>query len=679
MLFGRCTAAWRPDVGDNRYSRSAESYDASSRSAANQRTSPPEYHETVSDLRIRVLGPVTAERGGVVLALSKARHREILGVLVAARGRPVSTRRLIDALWVDSPAGAVGSIRTFIAELRIILEPGRLARSAPLDLVTIGDGYALRLAPDAVDLWRVEQALRSTQDHSLSARVTALDTALDEWRGRALDEFRDRDWAASERAHSAELHATTVEQLAQTLLELGQPQRAIELVDRNVVQLPWREEGWRLLALGLYRCGRQAEALAVIARARTALVDQLGLDPGPALIKLERAILGHDPALIPTDNRTSNLLQTVSSSVRTNPRSQLESASTLLPLLALSGSVRAAAERRLAVIAEAEEFGDPELVARVVGGFDVPGSWTTADDPVSAAAVVEAASRALNSLRPSASPRVRARLLATIAMEARGTASRLAEAVEAERIARRLADPALLGFALSARFMQTFDRTGRAAARNELGVEIIAISVTADLPTFELEGRLIRMQALCALQDIPAAEQESDLIDALASRYDRPLASEFTSWFRFSFLGGPAPLLSSEMPGFSAGLAGLERLTRGLWSGRQDPGTPPTSASDLGPYEPWARPLLLARCGEVVAASAALAEVPDPPHDLMMEVLWCLIGHAAIATVNPTAAKRAYEALLPAAQESAAGSGAVNLGPIGPLLRRLAATMTASS
>lgn len=83
----------------------------------------------MNNLRIRVLGPVDAEHAGTPLRLSKGRHREILGILVAARGGTVSTQRLIDDLWEDTPAGAVGAVRTFIGELRRILEPDRPPRT----------------------------------------------------------------------------------------------------------------------------------------------------------------------------------------------------------------------------------------------------------------------------------------------------------------------------------------------------------------------------------------------------------------------------------------------------------------------------------------------------------------------------------------------------------------------
>lgn len=618
-------------------------------------------------MRIRVLGPIGAELADTPLRLSKARHRELLGLLAAARGRTVSTDRLVDELWEDAPPGAVGAVRTFIGELRRILEPDRPPRTPPAALVTTGGGYALRLAPDDVDLWRAEQRLRSAGDLGLDAREPVLAAALAEWHGSPFEEFRARPWAAAERARIAELRAATVEQLAHTRLELGRPQEVLALLDAHIGEHPWREEGWRLLALALYRTGRQADALALLARARSILRQDLGLDPGAGLADLEQRILRHDPALeaAPDDGGGSLLARTVAAASETGERAQLEGVARLLPVLAVSGSVRSAAEQRLAAIAAAEQSGDPELAARVIGGFEVPGSWTRADDAVSSAAVVAAAVRTLAALPPGGSARVRARLLATIAMESRGSADRLAEAVEAERIARSLHDPALLCFALSARYQQTFGTAGLAGLRAAIGTEIIAVAVEAELPTFEIQGRLVRMQALCALNDIDAAAREADLIDALAARHDRALATVFTGWFRWTFRQGPPPLAGTEMPGFRTGLPALAQLSAAVRNGAELP------EGDFGPYEPWVRPLLLARSGRRVEARAALDVVPEPPHDLLLEVLWFLTGLAALETGHPEALRRAHGAVLPAAHERAAGSGAIDLGPIRPLTERL--------
>lgn len=617
---------------------------------------------SVRELQIRVLGPVQAEVDKVPLLLSKPRHREILCLLVVAHGRTVSMSSLIEDLWEDAPAGAVGAVQTFIGELRRILEPTRPARTPPTVLVTRGAGYALDARPSTVDLWRVEQAVREADRLGLEAGESSLSVALGEWRGTAFEEFDTRPWARTERARIAELRAGAIERLAQIRLALGRSNDVIALLGPHVEEHPWREEGWRLLAIALYRAGRHGEALALLGRARITFGEGLGLDPSDRLADLEHRIRQQDPELGTQGVSSSILMQTAAFQTRAGARVQLESATTLLPLLAQSGAVDVATEQRLAAIAAAEEFNDPELTARVIVGYDVPGSWTRSDDPNRSAAIVTAARRTISALPPTASERIRARLLATIAMESRGTGDCLAEATEAEHIARRLGEPSLLCFALSSRYLQSFETTGRASIRAELGSEITALAVGAELPTFEIEGRLIRMQALCALDDIRSATVEADLVDALAVRFERPLASVFTAWFRYTFTDGLTPPEGTEMPGFRIGLRELAGLTTAVRNGTTLPDT------DFGPYNPWAQPLVMARNNQHEDAFEALDTVPDPPHDLMSEVCWYLTGLAAVVTGHRHAARRAHDALLPAASERASGSGAIDLGPISPLL-----------
>lgn len=159
-------------------------------------------------------------------------------------------------------------------------------------------------------------------------------------------------------------------------------------------------------------------------------------------------------------------------SVTSGTRARLDSTVGLLRNFAVTGGdgLLAARRHRVAAITAAEELGDPEVTARVIGAYDVPAIWTRVDDPEQAAGVVAAAERTLAAFLPGAHPAARARLLATIALESRGTHSpRGHEAArEAEEIARSLDDPTLLAFALNAVFMQSFQRAGlaRSATRS---------------------------------------------------------------------------------------------------------------------------------------------------------------------------------------------------------------------
>ncbi len=620
----------------------------------------------MSDIRVRLLGPVEAEREGRLLPLTKPRWRELLAILAVARGRRVSTDGIVDALWEDDPpAGARGSLRTFIGELRRVLEPERPPRSKPQVLVTDGDGYRLDLSLEAIDVGRVDRLIAEADSATVEHAERDLSAALSEWRGPALDEFADRSWAAIERARLAERRSLVIERLADVRLGLGRPAEALPLLDAYVTEQPWREPGWRLLALALHRIGRSVDALAALDTARRRLREDLGLDPSTALDTLYTRILRRDPALDPTPG--AGLRGTADALTRARTRTQLEASNAVLSSLALAGDIAVAREQRIAAIGAAEELGDPLLSARVIGGFDTPGIWTRSDDPAHAGLIVAAAQRALAASPVGGGDRLRARLLATIAMESRGTAERSGEAHEAEAIARRVGDPLLLCFALSARFLQTFDRTGLAVERRAIGEELVGTARAVDSPVFEVNGRLIRLQALCAQGHLDEAAGEADVIDAIAREHDRPLAGVFTGWFRWTFRGaGTRPAETGRMPGFEEGIAALDDATRAIRLGT------PLPEEDAGPYEVWVRPLRLARLGDPHAARA-LRDAPEPPRGLLLEVLWCLLAEAAIELGDVDAARRCLTALTPASAERAAGSGVIDLGPVAAYLGRLGA------
>ncbi|WP_067169837.1 BTAD domain-containing putative transcriptional regulator [Microtetraspora niveoalba] len=646
-----------------------------------------------------VLGPVAAwDADGNTIALKGPRHRAVLARLIVARGRVVPVTRLTEDLWEDPPPGAVGAVRTFVAALRRALEPGRPPRTPARLLVTDGPGYALRAEPDAVDAWRFGRVVTGAATLPPADALARLEEALAWWRGPAYAEFADEPWADAERARLAELRLHAVERRAEARLALGLAAEAVPDLDAHVAEHPWREDAWRLLALALYRTGRQGEALAVLRRARTLLVGRLGVDPGPALRGLETDILRQAehldlvPGSRPDDaagrvwaRATAAYDRTVSSGART----RLESTVGLLRGLAVSGGggLEAAGEHRVAAIAAAEELGDAELTARVIGAYDVPAIWTRVDDPERSARVVAAAERALTALPPGGHETIRARLLATIALESRGTRSArgLEAAGQAEEIARRLGDPALLAFALNAVFMQTFHRTGLAPRRDEIGAELVTLSARHGLATFEILGHLIRLQARAALGDFAGADRHAAAADRLAERHERPLVGVFTRWYAAMRLAatGSAPAAEVEaayreaaaglegagMPGLERGLLPLAllcvRVTREL----------PLRAGDRvdwGPYEPWVRPLALLDEGRRDDAAAALREVPDPPRDLLSEALWCLTARAAVAVGDRDTMERARVALTPAAGELAgAGSGLLTLGPVSAYLAGL--------
>ncbi|MEU8331229.1 BTAD domain-containing putative transcriptional regulator [Micromonospora sp. NPDC048839] len=257
-----------------------------------------------AEVTFGVLGPVTAATGGGPVPLRGHRQRLVLARLLIAHGRVVPVDRLVDDLWEVPSDGAVGAIRTFVADLRRALEPDRPPRQPPRLLVTEPPGYALRAAPDAVDAARFEAAVgeagRLLTGGLPAPALVALDTALGLWRGPAYADCAGALWAVAEINRLDELRMLAVERRAEALLALGRPDEAAAELPGHLAGHPLREDAWRLLALARYRAGRQGEALAALREARDALVSALGVDPGPELRRLEADILAQAAHLTPT-------------------------------------------------------------------------------------------------------------------------------------------------------------------------------------------------------------------------------------------------------------------------------------------------------------------------------------------------------------------------------------------
>ena len=631
-------------------------------------------------MRIDVLGAVRALRDdGSPVDLGGPRHREVLARLVAAEGRMVTTDTLVDDLWTDPPTRAVGALRTFVAALRRALEPDRPPRNPPHVLVTEGPGYALRLPREDVDVHRFQDTLaRARRD---PGTVTGLGAALADWRGPAYADVTGSAWAQRERTRLEELRLEGVELRARILLGSGEGEGLVAELGVHVAQHPWREPAWGLLARALHRAGRQADALATLRRARAMLVDQLGLDPGADLQRLETDIL--NGSVPPEDARTT----WTGPGVRLGPRTTVNLARTL----ALAGGEALIHSRRdrLAAVRAAERTGDLSLTARIIGAYDVPAIWSRADDPEQSRAVVAAAERTLTTLGPDGPADLRARLLSTVAVESRsadlsGTELNRAQlaARQAEALARDLADPALLAFALNGVFLHSFTRPGRAAARDGIGAEILDLATRHELPNFAVLGRLVRLQSASALGDLDAASAHAEAAERLAATTEAPLVRVLTGWFRARAAaarsaepGGPTAAAAAEhyraaedalrtagMPGLHRGMFPLALLGLRLLHDRPAPTDP---RLDWGPYRPWARPLVLLAQARGEEARAALAAVPEPPHDHMQEALWCLTARAAARLGERGIAARAEVALRDAhAEHAGAGSGMLTLGPV---------------
>ncbi|WP_063755933.1 AfsR/SARP family transcriptional regulator [Streptomyces rimosus] len=659
-----------------------------------------------------MLGPVAAwDSDGTPLPLGAPRHREVLGRLLIARNRVVPVGRLVDDLWPDGPpAGAVGAVRTFVAALRRALEPGRPPRQPSRLLVTDGPGYVLRAGRDAVDAWRFEDTAARAAGAPPHAAVALWDEALARWRGPVLADFPDAAWAAAEQARLEALRLDAVERRADALLATGAARDAVADLRAHVAAHPGREDGWVLLATALDRSGRHGEALETLRHARTALTGAYGSGAGAALARAETRIRSGatgsaaEPGGV-ADGVWGRAAAAWDRSVPARSRARLHATAGLLRDLAVTGAdgLEEAREHRRDLVAAAETTGDAELAAGIIGSYDVPAVWTGADDPGNAGELVRAAARAAARLGPDGPPALRARLLSVIAVESRGDAAADAPlpraagapaaepwrlraeraAEEAVRLARRLADPALLAFALNGAFMQSFATCGSAARRDALGSELTRLAIGHHLPGHEVLARLIRLQALAGLGDLTAADAEAEEIDRLAHRNERPLAAVFTAWYRAlrtcetdgwtaarpQYAKVLADTANCGMPGLTRGAAALVALIP-VMRGDTLPDPDDFTGLDTGPYQPWLAPMLLAASGATERARHALTTVPRPPHDLLQEALWCVLARTAAAVGHEGVLRRARDELVAAEGELiGAGSGLISFGPVARHLR----------
>lgn len=249
-----------------------------------------------------LLGPFELLRDGVPLELGPHRQRAVLAALTIHANRVVSLDQLIDELWGEEPpAQAIGTLQAYVSNLRRILEPGRSPRDAPKILVTQSPGYVLRIPPEALDVSRFQSLAADGRRHleagdPASAR-DRLDQALSLWRGAALADFAFEPFAHAEAGRLEEMRLAAREDRLQAQLDLGDHAAAVPELEAATAANPLRERLTGMLMLALYRSGRQADALAAYQNARRTLIDELGIDPGPALRRLEAEILAQSPSL----------------------------------------------------------------------------------------------------------------------------------------------------------------------------------------------------------------------------------------------------------------------------------------------------------------------------------------------------------------------------------------------
>ena len=249
-------------------------------------------------MEFRLLGVMEVLDASGPIELPSGRGRALLAILALHAGQPVAAERLIDELWGGTPpATAATVVHGLVSRLR--RSAGATEGDAgPQVLETVGKGYRLAVDPDSVDAIRFERlVVRGPRHGGPATRAEVLSTALALWRGPALADFTYEPFAQRTIRALEESRIQASEDLRDAELELGRADEVIPRMRELIEAHPFRERLHGLLMTALYRSGRQAEALGAYAAARELLLEELGIEPGPALQSLEAAILRQDASL----------------------------------------------------------------------------------------------------------------------------------------------------------------------------------------------------------------------------------------------------------------------------------------------------------------------------------------------------------------------------------------------
>jgi YVTN family beta-propeller protein len=246
-------------------------------------------------MEFRVLGALEVrEDGDRSIPLGAGKQRAALAILLLHANEVVGTERLIDELWGERPPKAARkALQVYVTHLRKALGSERIR--------TQGPGYVLELAPNELDLHRFERLVQEGRELRANGEpagaTAALREALALWKGQPLAEFAFEPFAQTEIPRLEELRLEALDERIDAELALGHGSELVAELEALVAEHPFRERLRGQLMLALYRAGRQADALAAYQETRKLLVEDLGVEPSPALQRLEGAILRQEPAL----------------------------------------------------------------------------------------------------------------------------------------------------------------------------------------------------------------------------------------------------------------------------------------------------------------------------------------------------------------------------------------------
>ncbi|QFZ22452.1 AfsR/SARP family transcriptional regulator [Saccharothrix syringae] len=250
----------------------------------------------MEEIRFNLLGQVEAWFGSRPIDLGHQRQRHVLAALLVDADRVVPAARLLERIWGEEvPVGAQGTLHSYLSRLRRLLAP--VADSVRIERHP--GGYAVRVDPDLVDVHRFRRLVaqaRSTTGHP-GDMAGLLEQALVLWRGEPFSGATS-SWFTAHRDTLQREHVAARLALCDLLLRCGRDADALTIASERAAADPLDERVAGQVMLALYRLGRTADALACFDRTRRLLAEELGVDPGAALVELHRRVLAGDPELL---------------------------------------------------------------------------------------------------------------------------------------------------------------------------------------------------------------------------------------------------------------------------------------------------------------------------------------------------------------------------------------------
>jgi DNA-binding SARP family transcriptional activator len=241
-------------------------------------------------VEFRALGPLEVVDGDRTVALG-AKQRALLAILLLSANRVVSVDRLIDGVWgSEPPSGAANALQYHVSQLRKLLGRDDV-------IVTREPGYLVRLEPDQLDLLRFERLVEVAERAGPARAAELLREALGLWRGEPLADLAGEPFAQTEIRRLQEMRLAARELQIEADVALGRHLQLVPELEALVREHPLRERLSAALMRALYGAGRHADALEVYRTTRRRFVEELGIEPSPALRELEQAVLRHDSEL----------------------------------------------------------------------------------------------------------------------------------------------------------------------------------------------------------------------------------------------------------------------------------------------------------------------------------------------------------------------------------------------